>query len=293
MPCDAITAAQAPTPGVTAALPRRWDAQLQLGFVWQDRGTRLQHRAHKGPLRVQKPFYPEGRQVCHVYVLHPPGGLVGGDHLDIGIDVACGAQALLTTPAAGKVYRSLDAAACQMVGAHVHEGGQLEWLPQETIVYEGARARLCTRVDLHGDARLAAWEITCLGRPAAGEGFTYGSCRSQLDVYLNGMPLLIERSSFAGASPRLSAAWGLGGRAASGTFVVHPATITALEAARAHCHGLSAQAIASSTLIDQTLVCRAIDADATLVRERFIATWTAVRPLVAGRVAALPRIWAT
>lgn len=253
----------------------------------------MRHRAHMGPLRVQKPFYPEGREVCHVYLLHPPGGLVGGDSLDIAIRVEPGARALITTPAAGKVYRSLAAASRQTVQATVLANAQLEWLPQETIVYQGAKARLCTRIDLHDGACVAAWDISCLGRPVGDAGFAQGTCRLSLELYRHGMPLVIDRSCYEGGSVRLSAAWGLANRAASGTFLVHPAGEDALQTARQHCHDSGAHPLASACLVNGTLICRAIDADATLVRERFAATWRAVRPLTLGRPATAPRIWAT
>ncbi len=276
-----------------AAGPSGWSARLELGFAWQHGGTALRHRVHVGPLRVQKPFYPEGREVCHVYLLHPPGGLVGGDTLDIAIRLEPGARALITTPAAGKVYRSLAAVSRQTVQATVLANAQLEWLPQETIVYQGAKARLCTRIDLHQGACVAAWDISCLGRPAGDAGFAQGSCRLNLELYQQGRPLVIDRACYEGGSARLSAAWGLANRAACGTFLAHPAGEDALQTARQHCHESGAHTLASASLVNGTLICRAIDVDATLVRERLAATWQAVRPLTLGRAATPPRIWAT
>ena len=85
--------------------PAGWVARLALRFEQRAGRTVLAHRSHEGPLAVQKPFYPEG-DVCHVYLLHPPGGVVGGDRLTIEIEVASDAHAVITTPAAGKFYRS-------------------------------------------------------------------------------------------------------------------------------------------------------------------------------------------
>src|SRR5512137_547009 len=115
-----------------------WRAELVLGFRWQDGRTVLATRRHIGPLTVQRPFYPEG-DVCHVYVLHPPGGVVAGDCLTIAINAEADSAALVTTPAAGKFYRSDGKLARQQVSLTVAANAALEWLPQETIIYEGAR----------------------------------------------------------------------------------------------------------------------------------------------------------
>lgn len=279
--------------GRDAAPARSWKATLALGFRRDGERTRLAHRAHTGPLRVQKPFFPEGPGVCHVYVLHPPGGLVGGDSLELTLDVGPGAHALVTTPAAGKIYRSPAEPSRQVVEAQVGEAGTLEWLPQETIAFDQAHAHLQTRLHLARGARAAAWEILCLGRPAALEAFARGSVHNHVELYVDGQPRLVERSHFAGGTPQLHEPWGLSGRAALGTFFVHPASTEGLEAARTVCHGRFGRALTSATLVDGTLVCRALDDDATQVRERFIRTWHTLRPTTLGRTATAPRIWAT
>jgi hypothetical protein len=119
-------------------------------------------------LRVQRPFYPESREVCHVYLLHPPGGLVSGDELQIDIAVGRDAWALLTTPGAGKVYGSDGQGVRQQQALRIARGGTLEWLPQEMILFDGARADLGTRVELEGDARfLGAKKTSCCCSPPA------------------------------------------------------------------------------------------------------------------------------
>ena len=121
--------------------------------------------SHRGPLVVQRPFLPEGPGVCHVYVLHPPGGLVGGDELTIDVEVDAGAHALVTTPAASKVYRTTGAVARQVQRLRVAGGATLEWLPQEAILYDGARAALETRVELATGARFIGIDAVCFGLP--------------------------------------------------------------------------------------------------------------------------------
>ncbi|HTQ36479.1 MAG TPA: urease accessory protein UreD, partial [Steroidobacteraceae bacterium] len=201
---------------------KSWQARLELGFRREGGRTILAHRRHMGPLVVQRPFHPEG-PVCHVYLVHPPGGIVGGDSITLQVDVETHAHALLTTPAATRFYRA---------GPHpratVHQllavRGALEWLPQETIVFEGARAHATTRVELAGDeARFLGWEVACLGRPACGEGFREGELLQDFLLYRDGQPLLLDRTRLAGDSPALSAGWGLAGSRAMGTLLMYPA----------------------------------------------------------------------
>ncbi|HEY3488167.1 MAG TPA: urease accessory protein UreD, partial [Gammaproteobacteria bacterium] len=113
-----------------------WQARLELGFERRDGKTVVAHRRHNGPLTIQKPFYPERSEICHVYLLHPPGGVAGGDALELEVAVSTGAHALITTPAAGKFYRCNDRTASLRQNLSVQAGSTLEWLPQETIVFE-------------------------------------------------------------------------------------------------------------------------------------------------------------
>ena len=161
-----------------------WPASLHLRFSGDAAATRLAFCQHHGPLRVQRAFYPEGPSVPHVYMLHPPGGLAGGDELSIAIDVEPGAHALVTTPAAGKCYRSDGRAARQVQRLRAAAGSTLEWLPQENIVFDGAHVRLETHVELDPQARFIGWDILCLGRPANQERFTRGFCRQKLELFL-------------------------------------------------------------------------------------------------------------
>src|SRR5688572_24965215 len=183
-----------------AILERRWEARLRLRFGLQDGRTVVRERQHQGPLQVQRAFYPEGIELCHTYLLHPPGGLVAGDALSIAVHVDSGARALVTTPAAGKVYRGDDrpAASVQQL-LTVEPGASLEWFPQETIVFDGGRVQLETRVDLADPTSVfMGWELLCLGRPAAGERFDRGACRQRFELWRAGRPLCLERARLDG-----------------------------------------------------------------------------------------------
>ena len=186
-----------------------WDAKLSLRFASRGDRTEIVERRHHGPLRIQRPFYPEPSGTCHVYVLHPPGGVVGGDQLALDVSVDAGAHALLTTPAATKLYRSAGARAGVRQTLRVARGARLEWLPHETIAFSAAHAELMTRVELAAGARFLGWEMLCLGRPASDERFDRGEVRQSIEIEIGGKPAYCERGSYAAGDEVLSAAWGL------------------------------------------------------------------------------------
>jgi urease accessory protein len=272
-------------------LPRSlgWRAELRLGF--RDAGDRtvLAERRHSGPLTVQRPFYPEG-EVCHVYLLHPPGGVVGGDVLDIDVLLGNGTNALVTTPGAAKFYRSGGASARQSQRLVVQSGATLEWLPQESIFFPGASAVLQTQVELHGDARLALWEIQCLGRPVIDEGFDWGSIDSRIAVTRDGAPILLERLRVdADNRRRLSL---MAGMPVGGIFLMGGAGEAEVMACRDLLLGSGADTI-GATLVDDLLVVRYLGDSTERARREFSALWQTLRPRVFGRPPCTPRIWAT
>lgn len=164
-----------------AARPVRWPARLTLSATRDGAATRV-HARHDGPLRLLKTLYPEGPGVAQAVLVHPPGGLVGGDRLDIDIDVQPGAHLLVTTPAATRFYRSIAGEAAQVVQARVAAGARLEWLPQETLAYPACDARNEVRLTLAEGASLFATEVLGLGLPAAGEAYVTGRLLQHLEI---------------------------------------------------------------------------------------------------------------
>jgi urease accessory protein len=290
-----------PTPAPTQA---HWLAELKLGFTRSDAATVLSERRHRGPLRVQKALYPEGPEVCQVIVLHPPSGIVGGDQLAISADVGAHACAQLTTPGAGKWYRSGGAEATQAIDFSVGPGAQLEWLPQETIIFDGAIGRLTNRVKIAADSRYLGWEILCLGRRAAGERFARGhltlhtridSAPKEVPLGDTGQPLWIERGEIGGDDPLLASVAGWAGMSVCGTLqaTLHAgddvaallAACRAIEPADGAEHALSA--------LPGVLVARYLGDHSEAARLWFVALWQVLRPALLGRPAVLPRIWNT
>ena len=159
-----------------------WRAQLSLGFTRRGNKTLLSSRRHRGPLTVQRPFYPEGQEVCHVYLLHPPGGVVGGDRLEINVNCHSSTQALVTTPAATKFYRSAGAPAHLEQRLIVGKNAILEWLPQENILFSGSIGKMNTTVQLEQNSTFVGWEIVCLGRPASNETYDVGNFSQSLQI---------------------------------------------------------------------------------------------------------------
>ena len=209
---------------------RRWSARMELDFAVRQGRTTLAKMQFSGPLRVQRPFYPEaspanapGRaqlsQPCHCCLLHPPGGLVSGDDLSLAVRLAQGAHTLLTAPSASKFYAAdaHNVAQRQTTDLNV-AGGMLEWLPRETIIYDGARAEMRTSVELDNASACIGWEMICLGRPAANESFTHGSVRQSLILTREGLPLLHEVLRFEGGDALQKCACGLGDQAVSATL---------------------------------------------------------------------------
>jgi len=254
-------------------------------------------REHRGPLRVQKALYPEGAGICHAIVLHPPAGIAGGDRLQIGIELGGGAQALLTTPGAGKWYRSSADAqpwAEQAVSLKVGAGATAEWLPQESIVFDGARARMRTTVDLEAGAHFIGVETLCLGRRASGERFERGSLRLGTDIRLAGRLLWRERGVIDGGSPLLHSAVGLGGSSVCSTLLAAGYDIDAgtLGACRAVAVSETG-ARGGVSALPQLFVARYLGHSAQAAREWFVRLWQHLRPTIIGCEAAVPRIWNT
>jgi urease accessory protein len=267
-----------------------WLAQLDLAYAQRGAKTVIVQRRHVGPLTIQRPFYPEGG-VCHSYVLHPPGGVVGGDQLRLNVCVERGAHALITTPASAKFYRSEGATAIQQQVLSVANEGILEYMPQDTILFDACKVNTRTRIDLAQNARFAGWEILCQGRPASGEKFMNGYCRQAYELYRDGTPLVIERTQLNGDSAIQSAKWGLANYPVTGTMLITGASVELVELARATV--VAGTDLFSASLMQDVLICRYLGWQGIEARDCFSRVWAAIRPAWIGRAACRPRIWDT
>ncbi len=270
-----------------------WKADLELVFESKNNGTALVRTQHHGPLLVQKPFYPEGAHCCHAYIIHPPGGIVGGDSLNMNTEIRSNAHALLTTPAATKFYRSNCQNAFQNQTFNLDENAILEWLPQETVYFNGAYAETKTRINATPNSRFIAWEIQCLGRPAVQEDFSQGSSTQKFEVWLDKKPVMLECNRLKGGASILSAAWGLRGHKALGTMIVSNGCQSDIINSIKNDIKASCSITMGLTSFNGLLIIRAMSRYAEGVRELFTEIWELLRPTVLGREASAPRIWQT
>jgi urease accessory protein len=262
-----------------------WKAELALGFEARAGRTVLASRRHDGPLVVQKALYPEGDAVCHAIVVHPPAGIAGGDELRLDARTAKNAHALLTTPGAGKWYRSAGPRAAQHLRFEV--AGSMEWLPQETIVFDGAQAQLDTEVRLEGEARYLGWEILCLGRTGSGETFDKGEVRLSTKLYRDGRLLWLERGRIEGGGALLDSPAGLQGKPVCATLVAASASPMIDLAAFREVESLAV------TQLPGVLIARYLGDSSEHAKKLFAGLWTLLRPALFGRAAVTPRIWST
>ena len=272
---------------------KEWRAQLDLEFSKSNNRTILSHRKHFGPLQVQKPFYPEINGTCHVYILHPPGGVVGGDRLNISIDVDSNAHALITTPAAGKFYRSAGPIAVQKQIIKVASKAILEWFPSENILFSGSKAQIQTKVELAHDSHFVGWEILCLGRPASEEIFSQGELDQRFEVWRDGKPLRIERLKLRGGDPALQAKWGLLGFPVIGSMVCVTDKTELIDSLRTITNVAIGEELFSVTQVDGAILCYFLGNSVERARNCFISAWKILRQEVIGFEAVEPRIWKT
>jgi len=278
---------------------RGWEALLRLRFGNRKGRTRVVEREGYGPLALQRPFYPEDA-VCHAYLLHPPGGVVGSDSLDIQLHLEPEAQALVTTPGATKFYRSGGRQARQTQVLRVESGALLEWLPQENIFFPGAQANVETRIELAAGARFMGWDIQCLGRPVIDEAFSEGEVNAQTRVLVDGQLVLIDQLRTRGRE-LLDAAAGMRGYPMQATMlIVNGAGAQAasdpdplLEQVRQVLDTAPAGLEAGATCVEGILAIRLLGPRTEPMLQLLSQVWAQARPLVAGRAAVVPRIWAT
>jgi urease accessory protein len=272
-----------------------WDARLALSFARRGETAKLVRREHRGPLVVQKMLHPEGPDVCQAIVVHPPGGIAGGDRLALEVDVDEHTHAQLSTPGAAKWYRSAGAPAIQTIAMRAAAGATVEWLPQETIVFDGARATLAASVRLAGDATFVGWDIVSLGRVESGERFARGSFAQRFELVRDGALVWAERSHFAAGDRLLVSPAGLNGAPMFGTFVAAAPVVPTdlLAACRELAIDTGAGLQGAITRLPGVLVARCRGASTEAARRWFAALWAVVRPALIGRRAVPPRIWRT
>ncbi|WP_051229428.1 urease accessory protein UreD [Paludibacterium yongneupense] len=267
-----------------------WHASLELGYAVRGGRTVPVQRRHHGPLRVQKHFIdPAG--ACQHIVVHPPGGIAGGDRLRVDVALAGGADVLITSPGAAKWYDGFGHSAGQILNFELEAGSRLAWLPQETILYAGADVRLEMRARLHGDAGLLFGDVVCLGRPACAETFMRGAWRQLSEIERDDRLIWCEHTVLTAGTPLLTSPVGLAGRSTVGLLLwagpplppeMHR-SVLALET--------GGQAAASQ--LPDVWVARFAGDSAEEAQRWLRCARALIHPFTHGRPAHDPRIWAT
>jgi len=231
--------------------------------------------------------------VCHSVVLHTAGGIVGGDRLSQSIHLEPNTHALLTTAAASKIYRSNGQQARQTIEIQVDAGACLEWLPQETIVFNGAIYRQDLRVELAPGANWLGWEVTRFGRSARGEKFLQGEWRSHTEVWQQGQPLWIDRQWLPGGEETFNSLHGLAGLpvVASLAWVGQAVSPEIVDKARMLWSAQERQGEAGVTQLISGLLCRYRGSSTFEVRNWFTDVWQLLRLSLLGRPVTKPRVW--
>ena len=273
-----------------------WHASLSLDYTLESNRS-VARFVHDGPLRVLQTLYPEGDAVCHNVLVHPPGGLVGGDTLDIRVSVGSGAHGLITTPGATRFYRSEGELALQRTQLRLEAGARMEWLPLEAILYNGCRAENRLSFELAPGAELLGWDITALGLPHANQPFERGSFCQHLE-----MPgVWLERGVIDASDTRLlHSPLGLAGQNcmasiffAAGSAIARERRESALDCARQllQAHPLSTMAGATSPN-PQLLVLRVLAQQVEPAMDLLKSVWAAWRKSLWNMDAPRPRLWA-
>lgn len=274
-----------------------WHGHLRLHYTREGERTTA-HDRHVGPLRVLQRLYPEGPGICHHVLVHPPGGIVGGDVLDIEATLDAGSHALVTTPGATRFYRSAGAAAAQQATLRVADGARLEWLPLETIAYRGCIGENRVRLELAPGAQAIGWDLLALGLPAADQAFDSGVFTQHLEL----PGRWLERGRIAASDTRLlDSPLGLAGQRvvatawfASGAPLPAPLREALLDAARG-CGAASplAARCGATSPHERVVLLRVLAAQVEPAMGLLTAVRAAWRQLAWSLAAEPPRVWRT
>lgn len=267
-----------------------WLGKLSLSFAnrfvnGELQRTELVDRQQQGPLTIQRPFYPEGKP-CHIYLLHPPGGIVGGDKLELDIFLDHDSHLLMTMPGASKFYRSHGNISQLKQKFTLAQNSIMEWLPQENIFFNGANANLTTEFNLTLNSRLLGWETLCFGRPVMHEKFVQGNIKSRLTINLPDELGLDEHLKIieGNSAP-------IGNYTYSATLFAYPINLAILQQVQKKLE--NSRVPIGATALGQLLTVRMLANDNQICQQYLHQLWALLRPLIINSPACPPRIWAT
>jgi urease accessory protein len=271
-----------------------WKAALSARFEYLGNQTRLVERRHVGPLQLQKALYPEGPSICYATILHPPGGLAGGDELDLHFHLGASAHAVFSTPSATKWYKTTPRSASQRISIKVDAGARLEWLPQENILFNESNSRMDFRIILGQGATALGWDMICLGRRRSGESWARGRLWMRTEfVHENGEVFRLEQANLEAGSNSLKASQILAGFPTFGTFWAIGPNCTPVLAESLECPYNDQIRSGATCLPGNLLLIRALSHRVENLRNAMISWRTRLRPLVLEAPPSPLRLWAT
>ncbi|HEY5715660.1 MAG TPA: urease accessory protein UreD [Psychromonas sp.] len=288
-------------------LKNQWLAHLALEFGRTEHGTQLTRSKRNGPLLVQKAFYPEGRDCAHIYLLHPPAGIVSGDELRVTMDIKRAAHTLLTTPGANRFYRARedlsigDPQQTQITTLHLESLAKCENFPQETIVYAGAEGVNTVDIHLADESIYLGWDITCLGLPSSQQPFVTGSYTQLNRLFCENKLVYHDRITISADNNLLTHPAGLAGNSVFATFIIYAPGKLAnnhqsdalVESLRERVEQVQAGSKISISNLRGLLIIRYLGHHAQECKDLFIQLWLIARPICLDKTAIQPRIWHT
>lgn len=284
-----------------------WLASLELDLVSGPFGTQITKTVRQGPLSVQKAFYPEGKACAHIYLLHPPAGIVSGDDLSVFINLDEQAHGLITTPGANRFYRAREDQTIgdtkQVLNTHMNlaDHAKCEHFPLETIVYESADAENNVTIQLQESSVYCGWDITCLGLPSAAQLFEQGKFTQVSRILCADKLIYHDRISISPDSGFQDHPAGLNKLPVFGTFLAYISDQTVnsldlsllIQALRQKVDDINRQESVSITHVRNVLIMRYLGCHAEECKDVFIALWQIIRPVYMEKQAIAPRIWHT
>ena len=273
-----------------------WSAELRLRFARKAMRTALVENRHFGPLIVLKALYPEGEQVCHAVIVHPPGGIAGGDELALVVDLEANSHAVVTTPAASKWYKAPSRQCRQQIVVRVAQGASLDWLPQENIYFNATRVESTFSLQIDPGATAIGWEIGVFGRQESAEHWTKGSLRSQTSIQrTDGLLLWFERLSLDAGDSFRKTPQGLFGYNVFGTlWAIGPSCTVARAEELASCLPFKSGLRTGATCLPgELLLIRGLANAVEPLRDLMVDCWLRLRPEVHGLQSHRLRLWAT
>ena len=282
------------------SMNQTWQAELDLVFTRAEQDkTILSKKKHQGPLLVQKTLYPEGADICHVAILHPPAGIAGGDHLAIQIHLEDHAKSVICTPGATKWYKSNGKLSSQCIDIQVDAKAHLDFLPQENIFFNQANAHSEIKIRQAKNSSLIAWDMSQLGRTASGEQWSAAQLNLKTEFWLDDKLIWVESGCLSSEDPKRAQAYGLAGFGVMGTMWLS-STSASQEMAHELAQSLpwTSELRAGVTHFSVTpehglIVLRGLAHEVEDLKNLFIQTWLNLRQSVADIPATPLRLWRT